>query len=72
VNSVGMNSVLVSNVLITGWMCVERRGMPGRLAGCLVGLRGRTRAVRAGEVGQTGPVRLGHAGMEKGGGKRSG
>jgi hypothetical protein len=46
-------------------MCVERRG-------CLAGLLGHTWAMHAGEVGQAGPVQLGHAGMEKGGVKRSG
>jgi hypothetical protein len=70
VNSVGMNSVLVSNVLITGWMCVERRGMPGRLAGLPCRLAGphagcaRWRG-RADWAGSAGPCGNGERGREK-------
>jgi hypothetical protein len=52
--------------------CALRGGVrPVGWLGCIAGLLGRTRAASAREAGQAGPVWLGHAGMEKGGGKRS-
>jgi hypothetical protein len=44
-------------VRLLGWVCVERRGAPGRLAGlhCQLAM----------------PVRLGHTGTEKGGGEKA-